>query len=92
MNGILTKLYPKNGSKWIFPQILLPSLQTIPKAGASACEKGGRWLLSLELLREAKVWHVWSGGFSEGFWMHHIQNIKKNWWLYTYIIVTLGSK
>ena len=55
MNGILTKLYPKNGSKWIFPQILLPSLQTIPKAGASACEKGGRWLLSLELLREAKV-------------------------------------
>lgn len=58
-----------------------------PKAGASACEKGGRWLLSLELLREAKVDGRW-WGFLEvskmaGFFLMH--QIRKNWWLYLHV-------
>ena len=66
-------------------------LRKIPKAGASACEKGGRWLLSLELLREAKVGGRW-WGFLEvskmaGFFLNAPDSKKKMVALFTYMYI-----
>ena len=57
------------------------------KAAASACEKGGRWLLSLELLREAKVFGVRVfGGFENGRILLNAPDSKKNGsFIYIYI-------
>ena len=58
------------------------------KAAASACEKGGRWLLSLELLREAKVFGVRVfGGFEDGRILLNAPDSKKMVALFTYIYI-----
>lgn len=55
-------IYLANQLRFVVVYPMIDEVWDASKAAASACEKGGRWLLSLKLLREAKVGHVFRGG------------------------------